>query len=190
MAVEDFGDTPEEFDLDSWIDQGTRPQRTVKVYRDWSLMGELADLEQRIAAADQETDPTPGDIGAEELREEYDALVARLAESALEVTLRALTREEIVAVTGGVPDVLHKFRDSKGAEQERWQPDRIAIGDALAAEATVTPKLTRDQVAKMRRQLGDGPMKVVYDTVDELHVAGSSLPSIPTSPASSDGTRE
>lgn len=190
MAVENFGETPEEFNLDEWIEQGSRPHRTVKVYRDWSLMGDLVDLEQKIAAADAVVDPSPGDVGAEELREQYGKILERLAESALEIQVRALTREEILAITASVPDKLHKFRDSKGEEQERWQPDRIAIGDALAAEATVAPKLTRDQVTKMRQRLGDGPMQALFTAVDELTVAGKALPEVPFSPGSSDGSRE
>ena len=37
MNVEDFGSTPEEFDLDSWIDQASRPRREVTIYRDWEI---------------------------------------------------------------------------------------------------------------------------------------------------------
>ena len=40
MNVEDFGSTPEDFDLDSWIEQATRPRREVTIYRDWSLLAE------------------------------------------------------------------------------------------------------------------------------------------------------
>ena len=38
MNVEDFGSTPDEFDLDSWIDQASRPRREVTIYRDWALL--------------------------------------------------------------------------------------------------------------------------------------------------------
>ena len=66
--TENFGDTPEEFDLDAWLDQGSRPQVTVKVYRDWALMGELVRIEEQIKVADQEEDPSLDDVTAEELR--------------------------------------------------------------------------------------------------------------------------
>ena len=190
MAVENFGDTPEEFDLDSWIDQGSRVQRTVKVYRDWSLMGELARLEEQITAADRETDPSMDDVSGEELREEYQAVLDKLAESALEVTLRSLTNEEVRTITAGVPDVEQKFRDQHGKEQVRWRPDQIAVGDALVAEAAVAPKLSRDQVRKMRQTLGDGPTLVLYQTVGELREAGKDLPSIPFSAGHSDDSQE
>lgn len=189
MAVEDFGDTPEEFDLDAWIDQGTRVQRTVKVYRDWSLMGELARLEEQITAADQEQDPAMDEASSEELREEYQAVLDRLAESALEVTLRSLTNEEVRTITAGIPDTEVKFRDQHGKEQVRWRQDQIAVGDALVAEASVSPKLSRDQVKRMRQTLGDGPTLVLYQTVGELREAGKDLPSIPFLDESSGDSR-
>lgn len=188
--TENFGETPEEFDLDAWLDQGSRPQATVKVYRDWSLMAELVRIEEQIDAADQETDPSMDDVSAEELREQYQAVLDKLAETAIEVTLRAITNEETVAVAGGIPDIEHKFKDQHGKEQVRWKPDQVAIGDALVAEATVSPKLSREQVTKMRQTLGDGPTLVLYQTATELRSAGKALPSVPSSPAASDDTQE
>ena len=81
--TETFGDTPEDFDLDAWLDQGSRPRATVKVYRDWALMGELVRLEEQIKVADQVEDPSLDDVSAEELREEYQEVLARLADSAI-----------------------------------------------------------------------------------------------------------
>lgn len=199
MSTENFGETPEEFDLDQWLDQGSRPQKTVKVYRDWSLMGELAALEEQITAVDQETDPSPGDIGAEELREQYQALLDKLAESALEVTLRALTNEEVTEISGGIPDKKTTFRDQHGKEQTRWKPDKIAVGDAIAAEAVVSvvdvktghtkSTMNRAQMQKMRERLGDGPTLVIYETVGELREAGRVLPDTPFSAGSSDDSQ-
>lgn len=190
MAVENFGETPEEFDLDAWIDQGTRVQRTVKVYRDWGLMDELARLEEQIAAADQEQDPAMDEASSEELREEYEAVLGRLAESALEVTLRSLTNEEVRTITAGIPEVEVRFKDQHGKEQVRWKPDQVAVGDALVAEASVVPKLSRDQVRKMRQTLGDGPTLVLYQTVGDLREAGKEFPSIPFSAGRSDDSQE
>lgn len=190
MAVEDFGGTPEEFDLDAWIAQGTRVQRTVKVYRDWGLMDELARLETAIAAAEEALDRTISDAGPDELREEFESVLEKLAESALEVTLRSLTNEEVRTITAGIPDVEVKFRDQHGKEQTRWKPDQVAVGDALVAEAAVSPVLSRDQVRKMRQTLGDGPTLVLYQTVGELREAGKDLPSVPFSPAVSGDSQE
>ena len=190
MAVEDFGGTPEEFDLDSWLAQGSRPQRTVKIYRDWSLMGDLARLEKLIEAADQETDPSMDDVSGEELREQYQEVLDRLAESALDVTVRALTNEEVADIAAGIPYVEQTIRGRDGVEKAQWVPDHVAAGDAVAAEATVSPRMTREQVRRMRETLGDGPTLVLYETVTELRNAGKVLPEVPTSPASSDGTRE
>ena len=190
MAVEDFTEGTEGWDFDAWIEQGGRPQRTVKVYRDWGLMEELARLEAAITAADDDPDRTVSDAGPLELREEYEAVLQRLTESALEVTLRSLTNEEVRTITAGIPDTEVKFRDQHGKEQTRWKPDQIAVGDALVAEASVSPKLSRDQVKRMRQTLGDGPTLVLYQTVGELREAGSALPEVPTLPGHSDSTRD
>ncbi|MEU2418875.1 hypothetical protein ABZ546_13945 [Brachybacterium paraconglomeratum] len=187
--AETFGDTPEEFDLDAWLDQGSRPQVTVKVYRDWALMGELVKLEEQIKVADQEDDPSLDDVTAEELREQYQAVLDRLAESALEVTLQAITNEETRAIAAGIPEVEQTFRDQHGKEQTRWKPDQVAIGDALLAEATVSPRMTRDQVRAMRVKLGDGPTNALYQTAADLRATGKVLPSVPSSPGSSDDSR-
>lgn len=188
--TENFGDTPEEFDLDAWLDQGSRPQATVKVYRDWALMGELVRIEEQIKVADQEDDPSLEDASAEELREQYQDVLDKLAESAIEVTLQALTNEEVRAVAAGVPEVEQKFKDQHGKEQSRWKPDQVAVGDALVAEATVSPKMSREQVRRMRERLGDGPTLVLYQTATDLRSAGKVLPEVPSSPARSDDTQE
>lgn len=188
--TENFGSTPEDFNLDDWLSQGSRPQATVKVYRDWSLMGELVKLEEQIEAADKETDPSMDDVSGEELREEYQDVLDKLADSALEITLQALTNEEVRDVAAGVPEIEQKFTDQHGKEQVRMKPDQVAVGDALVAEATVSPKLSRGQVTKMRHQLGDGPTLRLYQTATELRSAGKVLPEVPSSPAASDDTQE
>lgn len=190
MAVEDFGGTPEEFDLDAWIAQGTRVQRTVKVYRDWSLMDELARLEGQIKVADQETDPSMDEASASELREQYQEVLDKLTESALEITLRALTNEEVADVAAGIPYVEQTRTDRNGEEKTQWVPDHVAAGDAVAAEAIVHPKMSREQVRRMREQLGDGPTLVLYETVTELRNAGKVLPELPFSAGPSDDSQE
>lgn len=188
--TETFGDTPEDFDLDAWLDQGSRPRATVKVYRDWALMGELVRLEEQIKVADQVEDPSLDDVSAEELREEYQEVLARLADSAIEVTLQALTNEEVRDVAASVPDVEQKFTDQHGKEQVRMKPDQVAVGDALVAAATVSPKLSRDQVTRMRQTLGDGPTLALFQTATDLRSAGKVLPEVPFSPGSSDDSRD
>ena len=188
--TENFGDTPEAFDLDAWLAQGSRPQRTIKIYRDWALMDELARIEKLIEAADQDQDPSMGDVSAEELREQYQGVLDRLAESALEVTVRALTNEEVADIAAGIPYVEQTATGRDGESKTQWVPDHVAAGDAVAAEATVSPRMSRDQVRRMREQLGDGPTLVLYNTVTELRNAGKVLPEVPTSPGSSDGSRE
>lgn len=188
--AENFGDTPEVFDLDAWLNQASRPQRTIKIYRDWSLMDELERLEKLIEVADQEADPSMDDASGEELREQYQAVLDKLAESALEVTLRALTDAEVADIAAGIPYVEQTRTGRDGLQKTEWVPDHVAAGDAVAAEATVSPRMSREQVRRMREQLGDGPTLVLYRTVSELRNAGKVLPEVPSSPGRSDDSQD
>ena len=49
--------------------------------------------------------------------------------------------------------------------------------------------LARDQVRAMRVKLGDGPTNVLYQTAADLRATGKVLPSVPSSPGSSDDSR-
>ena len=153
-------------------------------------MGELVKLEEQIETADKEQDPSMDDVSGDELREQYQGVLDKLAESAIEVTLQALTNEEVRDVAAGVPEVEQKFTDQHGKDQVRMKPDQVAVGDALVAAAAVSPKLSRDQVKRMRQTLGDGPTLVLYQTATELRSAGKVLPSIPFSAGSSDDSQE
>ena len=46
--IEDFGADADEFDLDAWIDQGSRPRREVTVYRNWELLEEYERLAEQL----------------------------------------------------------------------------------------------------------------------------------------------
>lgn len=164
-----FGTTPEDFDLDAWIEAACRPSKTVMVYRDWGLMDELSRLEGEIEAAEQVTDRSMGDPSPEALREEYAGVVEKLTASALPIKLQHVTTEERATISQAV---------AKGEDGKR---DPFTMGRMILAEATVEPKLTYEQIVRMHEKLGDGPMEALYDAMNELASAGKVLPEVPFS---------
>ena len=90
MNVEDFGSTPEEFDLDSWIDQASRPRREVTIYRDWALLVEY----DRLVAQAEDGAVDDEAMGDASVQEQVADVLARMEASKLVVTVEALTNSE------------------------------------------------------------------------------------------------
>lgn len=173
MSVEDFGSTPDEFDLDSWIEQATRPRREVTIYRDWSL---LAEYDRLVAESGKPgDDESMGDAGIDE---QIADVIERMEASKLAFTVEALTREERKELAEAAPVKMATGPDGK----EREKVDEVALGDMTVAKAIIHPEVTAEQIGKMRVKLGDGPMNALYQAVAELNTAGQKLPGVPSSP--------
>lgn len=173
MNVEDFGSTPDEFDLDAWIEQSSRPRREVTIYRDWSLLAEYDRLVAQAGdgAGDDEA------MGEASTAEQIADVLERMKASALTFTVEALTREERKALAESAPVKMVTGPDGK----EREKVDEVALGDATVAKAIISPEITADQIGRMRVKLGDGPMNGLYAAVAELNAAGQALPEVPSS---------
>lgn len=173
MNVEDFGSTPEDFDLDSWIEQATRPRREVTIYRDWSL---LAEYDRLVAEGEKAGDDEA--MGEASLAEQVADVLARMEASKLVFTVEALTRQELKALAEAAPVKVVTGADGK----EREKVDEVVLGDMTTAKAIIHPSVSAEQVGKMRVNLGDGPMNSLYKAVAELNNAGQKLPEVPSSP--------
>lgn len=172
-AVENFGDTPESFDLDSWIDQGSRPRREVTVTRDWALLAEYDRLvSQSEGAGDDEA------MGDESVADQIADVLARMKASQIVFTVQALTNVERKALAEAAPKNTVTLPDGKTREKV----DEVALGDAVTAAAIISPPVTAEQIGRMREKLGDGPMHGLYQAVAELNSAGLALPAVPSSP--------
>ena len=171
-AVENFGDTPDVFDLDAWIEQSSRPRREVTIYRDWALLAEYDRLvAEGEAAGDDEA------MGEASNAEQIADVLDRMKASALTFTVEALTREERKELAENAPVKMVTGPDGK----EREKVDEVALGDATVARAIISPEVTADQIGRMRVKLGDGPMNSLYAAVAELNTAGQVLPEVPSS---------
>ena len=172
-AVENFGDTPETFDIDAWLDQASRPRREVTIYRDWSLLVEYDRLvDESEKPADDES------MGEASVQERIEDVLARMEASKLVLTVEALTQAERKELAEQAPTKTVDLGDGKTREKV----DEVALGNAIAAKAIISHDFTADQVERMRVKLGDGPMHALYTAIAELNNAGQVLPEVPTSP--------
>lgn len=172
VAVENFGDTPEAFDFDSWLDQGARPQREVTIYRDWSL---LAEYDRLTAEAGKAGDDEA--MGEASLADRQQEILDRMEASKLVLVIQSLTNAETKALAEKAPTKTVDLGDGKTREKV----DEVALGDMIAAASIISHDLTAEQIGRMRDKLGDGPMHALYKGVAEMRTAGQELPSIPFS---------
>lgn len=176
--TEHFGDTPDDFDLDAWIDQGTRPRREVTIYRDWALLEEYDRLAARLPADDAGgSDEAMGDEGPDAIREQMQDVLDRMEASALTFTVQALTRAEQKALAEAAPTITVDL----GAGNTREKINEVALGDNMLAKAIIHPHITPEQVRRLRENLGDGPVQPLYVAATELKDAGQALPAVPSS---------
>ena len=173
MNVEDFGSTPDEFDIDEWLDQASRPRREVTIYRDWAL---LVEYDRLVAQAEEAGDDEA--MGEASAQEQIADVLARMEASKLVVTVEALTGSERKELAEAAPTKTVTGADGR----ERERVDEIALGNMIAAKAIISHDFTADQIERMRVKLGDGPMHSLYTAIAELNTAGQVLPEVPSSP--------
>ena len=173
MNVEDFGSTPDEFDIDAWIDQASRPRREVTIYRDWAL---LVEYDRLVAQAEEAGDDEA--MGEASAQEQIADVLARMEASKLVLTVEALTNSERKELAEAAPT---KTVDLGGGKT-REKVDEVALGNMIAAKAIISHDFTADQIERMRVKLGDGPMHSLYTAIAELNTAGQVLPEVPSSP--------
>lgn len=191
--IEDFAAAADEFDIDAWIDQGSRPRREVTVYRDWKLLEEYERLAQQV---EQEPEAAEDEsMGETSLREQMDDVLERMKASRLVFVVQSLTSEETKALAEKAPAKPVLDGDGKpilnAAGVPRMQVDSIALGDMTVSTAVIkitdaaTGKskatISEKQIRKLRVTLGDGPTYGLYKAIGELTQAGQALPSVPSS---------
>ena len=173
MNVEDFGSTPDEFDIDKWLDQASRPRREVTIYRDWAL---LVEYDRLVAQAEEAGDDEA--MGEASTAEQIADVLARMEASKLVLTVEALTGSERKELAEAAPTKTIDLGEGKTREKV----DEVALGNMIAAKAIISHDFTADQIERMRVKLGDGPMHPLYTAIAELNTAGQALPEVPSSP--------
>lgn len=138
---------PEDFDLDAWLTDAKRPERSVTVYKRADLLAELDDLERRIDELNSipEEDQSLADSPSA-LEAEYLAKAQAFHDSGLLIRVKGLTSDEITAIG----------EESKAAKDTAEQ-----AGRRLVAAALVSPKLTFDQLKKLSDAIGSAQMQLI-----------------------------
>ena len=137
--------TPQDFDLDAWLEDADRPERSVTVYQKAGLIADLDRLEAQITNADDdEVDGPSMGGGVGKLRAEYAKVAKQFHDSALTIRVRSVS-------------------DSEQAELREKNPDldQRALGKLVLSEAFVSPKASPEQVGKLERVLGDAQFSLV-----------------------------
>jgi hypothetical protein len=137
--------TPQEFDLDAWLDGADRPERSVTVYQRAGLIADLDRLAEQIRNADDDEIDGPsmaGGVGL--LRAEYAKVAKQFHDSALTVRVRSVSQSE-----------QSEIRDRNTDLDER------ALGKLVLSDALVSPKATPEQVGKLERILGDAQFSLI-----------------------------
>lgn len=191
--IEDFGADADEFDLDAWIDQGSRPRREVTVYRNWELLEEYERLAEQLKHEPETVeDESMGEVS---VREQMDDVLERMKASRLVFVVQALIGEETKALAEKAPTKPVLDGDGKpilsAAGVPRRQVDSTALGDMTVAAAVIkvtdgaTGKskstISEKQIRKLRVTIGDGPTYGLYKAVGELANAGQTIPAVPSS---------
>jgi hypothetical protein len=159
---------PEDFDVEAWLDNSSRPERSVTVYGDGKGYAELQELQERYEALDDqaEGDESLGAVGArEQFRTEYDTIRQRVEASKRSFRVRAVTEDKMKAI-----------RDRMGEDATEHE-----VGMAVLAAGCVRPKLTEAQAKRLSDRIGIGQVTLLIMAANEASFA--SKVEIPTLPA-------
>lgn len=141
--------TPQDFDLDAWLDGADRPQRSVTVYQKAGLIADLDALAEQIelAEAEEEVDGPSMGGGAQKLRAEYAQLAKQFHDSGLKLRVKGhydYEKIEFRAQNEGLSDA--------------------DLGHVILADAIVSPKFTPAHVKKLEKVIGPGQFGLITET--------------------------
>ena len=176
------------FDVDEWIANAGRPQRTVTLYGRGDLIARLDEIDaevkrirrRQVAQLDATLDEAP--YGAEAiaaLEEEWDALATTFSESALPVVVRGLTEAEeadaLKAAAKANPNLAK-------AQNAQWQE---FVGLYIVHAAIVSPALSFEQLHAIYTRVGAAVFAPLANTVRSLTRTAPVVPPTPFSRTSS-----
>ena len=156
--------TPQNFDVDAWIDGAERPTRSVTIYQKAAVVAELDALEEKIliAEADESSQVDERSMGerreSDKLRTQYAKLAKQFHESAMTIRIEGRDESEREALVLPVPGLNPKQR-----------------GAIILADAIISPKFTPEQVEKLAAKIGEVQFSRI---VTRFHEACSDMPEV------------
>lgn len=179
---------PTTFDVDTWIANAGRPQRTVTIYGRADLIARLDEIDTEVktirrrlnAHTEQSLDEGGQDeTRITELEEEWETLATTFSQSALPVVVRGLTEAEeadaLKAATKSSP-LLAK------AQNAQWHE---LVGLYIVHAAIVSPDLTLAQIIAIHQRIGAAAFGPLANTVRALTRQAPAVPPTPFSKPSS-----
>lgn len=152
--------SPQEFDLDAWLDDAERPARSVTVYQKAGLIADLDALAEQIQNAEDAEDvdgPSMGG-GPASLRAKYQKLAQQFHDSALVIKVQGHDEAEKVGFAKANPDA--------GPSGLVW---------AVLSDAIRSPKFTPEQVKRLADKIGETQFSRVLVA---YHQASTEIPSV------------
>jgi len=149
--------TPQDFDIDAWLEDAERPARSVTVYQKAGLIAELDALAERIENAEDEEVDGPS-AGGGSLRSQYAKLAKKFHDSALVIKLEGRSDAE-------KRDLLAAHKDLTGTQ----------AGYVVIADAIQSPKITPAQLEKLAGKIGE----LQFDRIiARFHEACTEIPAV------------
>lgn len=149
-------ETPQDFDLDAWIDGADRPARSVTVYQKAGLIADLDALAEQISNAEDDAEEVDGPSmaggGSTRLRVEYQRIAQQFHDSAMTITIIGHSDEE-----------KREFLTD--------QPEGVVY--RVLADAITSPKATAEQVKKLEKKLGPAQFGLILSA---YHKASTEIP--------------
>jgi len=139
--------TPQDFDLDAWLEDAERPARSVTVYQKSGLIADLDALEAKIENAEDEELDGPS-AGGGSLRSQYAKLAKQFHDSALTIRIEGRDTNERAKAAG-------------------LESDPELRGAAVLADAIQSPKFTPAQVEKLAAKIGEAQFQLVVTRFNE-----------------------
>jgi hypothetical protein len=151
-------ETPQDFDLDAWLDDAERPARSVTVYQKAGLIADLDRLGEQINNADETEDvdgPSMGG-GVGNLRAEYQTIAQQFHDSALTIRLQG-----------------HNEDEKQKLADENKGLTATELGYIVIADAIQSPKVSAAQLKRLAGKIGEaqfGQIPIAY------HQASTEIP--------------
>lgn len=145
-------ETPQDFDIEAWIEGAERPKRSVTVYQKAGLIADLDRLEEQIRNADDEDVDGPS-MGGGNLRARYAKLAQEFRDSALTFTVQghdAAEKQALAEANPGLPPA--------------------ELGYIVIADAIVSPKVTAEQLKRIESRIGSAQ----FDQIPTAYYRASS----------------
>jgi hypothetical protein len=150
-------ETPQDFDLDAWLDDAERPAHSVTVYQKAGLIADLDRLAEQIGNEDDDEVDGPS-MGGGTLRAQYAKLAKQFHDSALTIRVQGHDEAEKRALADANPGLTP-----------------TELGYIVIADAILSPKITAAQLKRLAGKIGEAQFNQIPIA---YHQASTEIPTV------------